>query len=384
MAKGTDPEWEARVDRGPVLVGSGGIISKQGDVVAATGRRVQIYVPQNSTYRLEGTIEVPAEVLSLAVGLKNFTPDQVIAGTMDQIFTWSLRQEAVVPFWSTPPEPEARFVSLALGDVDGNGRVDIVAAAEGLGAFFVYELAGDAVAGMNLQLLAIRVVPGAPQRVTVVERQVFLPLIALAFLEEGDWGIITFTYTERGFLPGPSLERLPAGLTAMAAGSLRGVPRQDLAWGADDGRVRVVAVVDETLSTVLTTDNLGTTISALATGNWAGQEVLAVGTPEGYVFIYRVPLVSPSPDRALRVGIPVNDLTLTADGRLVIGTREGRVQVVWMGSNFSVTIHQVCPGDTIWYLARRYGTTVEDISRVNGLTAPDRIYPGDLLYIPSS
>ncbi|MDQ0285985.1 hypothetical protein J2Z49_001090 [Desulfofundulus luciae] len=381
MAKGKDPQWETRINREPVLVGSGRIISEQGDVVAATGRRTAVFAPENNIYRLLSTIDVPAEVLSLTVGMGNFTPDQIIAGTLDKILTWSARGETIIPFWSTPPEPEARFVSLALGDVNGDGRLEVVAAAEGAGAFYVYEQPEMPGAGMNLQLLAIRLVPGAPQKVTVIERTGMLPLIAVAFLEAGNWGIVTFSYTERGFVSGPLLERLPAGLTAMASGRLTGATGEDLAWGGDDGRVRVMAV-EETLSTVLTTDDLGSTISALAVGRLGDREVLAAGTPEGHIFIYPVPVFSPSPEQAITVEVPVNDLVFTANGRLVVGSREGRVLVTWMGSGSSFFLHRVRPGETLWALARRYNTSVEEIIRLNGLTNPDCIYPGDLLQIP--
>ncbi|RKO67051.1 LysM peptidoglycan-binding domain-containing protein [Desulfofundulus salinus] len=381
MANGKDPQWKARINRGPVLVGSGRIISNQGDVVATTGRRIAVFVPENNIYRLLSTIDVPAEVLSLAVGMGNFTPDQIIAGTLDQILTWSARGETIISFWSTPPEPEARFVSLALGDVNGDGRLEIVAAAEGAGAFYVYEQPGRPEVEMNLQLLAIRLVPGAPQKVTVIERTGMLPLIAVAFLEAGNWGIVTFSYTERGFVAGPLLERLPAGLTAMASGRLTGAPGEDLAWGGDDGRVRIVAV-GETLSTVLTTDDLGSAISALAVGRLADREVLVAGTPEGHIFIYPVPVVSPSPERAITVEVPVNDLAFTANGRLVVGSREGRVLVTWMSGGSSFFLHRVRPGETLWELARRYNTSVAEIIRLNGLTNPDRIYPGELLQIP--
>ncbi len=381
MVKGKNLQWESRVNRGPVLVGSGRIISDRGDVVAATGRRIAVFAPENNIYRLLSTIDVPVEVLSLAVGMGNFTPDQIIAGTLDQILTWAVRGGTIVPFWRTPPEPEARFVSLALGDVNGDGRLEIVAAAEGAGAFYVYEQPGRPEAEMNLQLLSIRLVPGAPQKVTVIERAGMLPLIAVAFQEEGNWGIVTFSYTERGFVSGPLLERLPGGLTAMVSGRLTGVPGEDLAWGGDDGRVRVVAV-GETLSTVLTTDDLGSAISALAVGRLVDREVLVVGTPEGHIFIYPVPVVSPSPERAITVEVPVNDLALTANGRLVVGSREGRLLVIWMSGGSSFFLYRVRPGDTLWELARRYDTSLEEIIRINGLTSPDRIYPGDILQIP--
>lgn len=44
--------------------------------------------------------------------------------------------------------------------------------------------------------------------------------------------------------------------------------------------------------------------------------------------------------------------------------------------------HVVQSGDTVSDLARRYGTTVEEIARASGLADPDRIYPGQKLVVP--
>ena len=33
-------------------------------------------------------------------------------------------------------------------------------------------------------------------------------------------------------------------------------------------------------------------------------------------------------------------------------------------------------------MAKRYGSTIDDIVRTNGIENPDKIYPGEKLYIP--
>ncbi len=45
--------------------------------------------------------------------------------------------------------------------------------------------------------------------------------------------------------------------------------------------------------------------------------------------------------------------------------------------------YTVQPGDTLWLISRRYGTTVDAIKRLNGLTG-DMLYIGQVLKIPSS
>lgn len=46
--------------------------------------------------------------------------------------------------------------------------------------------------------------------------------------------------------------------------------------------------------------------------------------------------------------------------------------------------YTVQPGETLWSIAARYGTTVQAIMQANGLTNPNAIYPGLRLYIPIS
>lgn len=39
------------------------------------------------------------------------------------------------------------------------------------------------------------------------------------------------------------------------------------------------------------------------------------------------------------------------------------------------------PGDTLWSIAQRFGTTVENIAKKNGMCNPNMLYPGTRLYI---
>ena len=39
-------------------------------------------------------------------------------------------------------------------------------------------------------------------------------------------------------------------------------------------------------------------------------------------------------------------------------------------------------GDTLWKIAKKFRSTIEDIARVNGIEDPNKIYPGEQLYIP--
>jgi len=47
-------------------------------------------------------------------------------------------------------------------------------------------------------------------------------------------------------------------------------------------------------------------------------------------------------------------------------------------------IYTVKPGDTVYAIAGRYGTSVDTIVRFNYLTNPDLIYPGQQLVVAAS
>ena len=50
--------------------------------------------------------------------------------------------------------------------------------------------------------------------------------------------------------------------------------------------------------------------------------------------------------------------------------------------DYSVIIYVVRSGDTLWKIAKRFDSTVDDIVRVNGIERPDRINAGEKIYIP--
>ena len=51
--------------------------------------------------------------------------------------------------------------------------------------------------------------------------------------------------------------------------------------------------------------------------------------------------------------------------------------------NSSPTKYKVRSGDTLWDIARKYGTTTSQIRRINGLGRSSRIYPGQILTLTS-
>ena len=50
--------------------------------------------------------------------------------------------------------------------------------------------------------------------------------------------------------------------------------------------------------------------------------------------------------------------------------------------DYSLILYLVKKGDTLWQIAKRYGSTVDDIVRTNGIEDENRITPGQKLFIP--
>ena len=50
--------------------------------------------------------------------------------------------------------------------------------------------------------------------------------------------------------------------------------------------------------------------------------------------------------------------------------------------DYSIVIYIVKKGDTLWNIAKEFGSTVDDIVRTNGIEDPNQIQIGQKLYIP--
>lgn len=50
--------------------------------------------------------------------------------------------------------------------------------------------------------------------------------------------------------------------------------------------------------------------------------------------------------------------------------------------DYSLIIYIVKSGDTLWNIAKEFGSTIDGIARVNGIEDKNKIFPGQKLYIP--
>ncbi|MDD4169292.1 MAG: LysM domain-containing protein [Desulfotomaculaceae bacterium] len=363
---------------GPVQVGWGNVISDRPDLVAAAGSKAFLFYPSETGYNLAEEIEVGTAILSLAVGLREGNRDKVLFGTEDRLLVYDASKGSLVRLWETPPEPGARFVDLALARLNAGGREAVIAAAETKEALYFYQVAGQV-----LELLAIRVLAGAPRRLAIINgSKGQTPLIAAAYLRNGSSGLSILRYTESGIAEGPILDPLPALVNSLVAGDLRPAPGDELSWGGDDGRLRVVEVA-ESITTPLTSDNLGSRVPALTAGRLIGDnvETLLAGTPGGFIFGYMAPVERSSPDWAVNTGgQPLNDLAVSSEGLVGLGTTVGGLQV-WRIAADGASFHVVRLGETLASIARIYHTTTEALAVINNISNPDLIFPGQTLII---
>ncbi|MDK2821627.1 MAG: peptidoglycan DL-endopeptidase CwlS [Clostridia bacterium] len=58
-------------------------------------------------------------------------------------------------------------------------------------------------------------------------------------------------------------------------------------------------------------------------------------------------------------------------------------KVVGAEANPGIILYRVQHNDTLWFLSKRYGTTINDIYEINNLTE-NVLYPGQILYLPVS
>lgn len=59
----------------------------------------------------------------------------------------------------------------------------------------------------------------------------------------------------------------------------------------------------------------------------------------------------------------------------------GQTLIIPVDDETPINSYVVRPGDTLWTIAQRYGTTVENLLALNNLQNPNAIYPGQILNI---
>lgn len=75
----------------------------------------------------------------------------------------------------------------------------------------------------------------------------------------------------------------------------------------------------------------------------------------------------------------ITTLFKNADVRIIDDVKEDENRNI---NSYSMIIYFVKPGDTLWKIAKRFGSTVEEIARVNGIELIDKLNVAQQLFIP--
>lgn len=121
------------------------------ELVAAAGRELKVYDFRLGTYMLAHSQAMPQDVLSVA--LCDLDGDgwlEVCTGTRDRLSVFAGRGHRVELAWETLDYPNAYFRRVSAGDLDGDGRDELVGAASGAQTLYVFKLVADGRGGFEL------------------------------------------------------------------------------------------------------------------------------------------------------------------------------------------------------------------------------------------
>ncbi|MFZ5595472.1 MAG: LysM peptidoglycan-binding domain-containing protein [Bacillota bacterium] len=372
--------WREELGSRRVLTTTGTYAATEGDIAAASGSSVFLFVPSGGGYRRYAVYDAKEDIAGIATFRPGFLPDGIAVITAGRLIVLGNRKGALIPIWQAGPEEGADFSDVAAGDLNGDGRDEIVITAPGTGSIYVYGLTGEEPARLLLELIGIRTVSGTPHFVRVFKGSTGNSYIAAVYEENGKFGLTTYSLSPEGFVPGPVLELQPLYVTAMTSGDFGPGPGQELALGGTGGMVWLVGDGSKP-KVLLVTKALGNSVSALSPLNRENSG-LAAGTPEGNAYIFNYP-VRVNPDVSFSPVEGVTGLAGLPGERVAVGTATGGLQVWYTGNGGDKWSYVVKPGDTLWNLSRKFGVPLEQIMAVNNnISNPDLIMPGQIINIP--
>lgn len=359
--------WQSSLGSQKVLVTSGLFSGIGRDIVALENGNLYFIVQKEGTYQKVASTKNQI-ISSLAVGAPVNGVDRLVTGEQGKICLWQVSWKGFDSL-SCVEEPGLLFDSIAVGDLDGDGEAEIVAASSENNNVYVYKIVGN-----GIELLGIRLTPGPIIQVALFDLAKDSPAIAVLYQLQNETGIATYLLTERGFIEGPTLTGLPLQSQVMIAGDFTNESGRELALGGRDGRIKIIEAKDKALHINLTTDVLGANITALAAG--MRNYTLAAGTPGGYVFVFSP--METKPHRSIRSGEPIHSLTDLGQGRLAAGSETGWLQV--LGWELATNYYTVQPGDTLWLIGQKFGLSVEELMTFNGFNNT-KVYPGQVILV---
>ncbi len=156
-------------------------------------------------------------------------------------------------------------------------------------------------------------------------------------------------------------------------GEVLGQVKKYLLVGGSDGRVYIYEWQKGRTQRVLTTEILGTRVTALT----AWEQNWAAATPGGYVFIFTG--LDSQPASLIYFKRPVSDLSWLSREKIAVGLNDGWLELAyWYPPTDFYTVREA---DTLWSIAQALGLELKDLITRNGLEENDLLKPGQILKI---
>lgn len=88
------------------------------------------------------------------------------------------------------------------------------------------------------------------------------------------------------------------------------------------------------------------------------------------------------PDSSIEIKIDMQFITSISNDKNINVIQEINIEENRQEDDYSVIIYFVKPGDTLWNIAKRFRSTVKDITQINDIEDENKIFVGDQLFIP--
>lgn len=373
-------EWKTDLNHGPVLVVAGRFATTGGDVAVAAGSRVFLFVSDGGEYRAHAVYDAGEAVSGMAVFRRGFTTEGLLVCTPTGIWLLGLVRGAFSAILQFHPRPGTKIICVASGDLDADGRDEIVAATTLPDLIYAYRITGHRLSALRLEPAGIVKLPGTPHLLEVLPGSGQNPAL-VACERDGTWGMARYKLTGEGLFGGAVMEGHPPGVTALAAGNFGPGPGLQAAAGSAGGMIWLLGSGQKP-EIITVTKSLGTEVNVLAAYGSQASRLMA-GTPEGNVFVFNHP-VQQKPDLEFSPVEGVSGLAALPGGRVAVGTALGSLQVWTLNTGDKTQRYIVKPGDTLINIAKRSGVSVEKMLSLNeNVRNPEVLLPGQVLIIPT-